>query len=73
MYKIREVKNKKQHKVAKGGTKMREWLKKCRIAAEMTQQDVADRADITRQYYGYIENGERGRKLPVAIAQKIAA
>lgn len=48
----------------------REWLRELRIKANKTVDNVADAVGITRQYYYYIESGERG--IPVATAKKIA-
>lgn len=49
---------------------MRDWLSKARKELELTQQDVADQAQIKRQYYGMIENGDRTPSVPTA--KKIA-
>lgn len=51
---------------------MRTWLKILREELNMTQNDVAEAAGISQNYYSAIENGERGAKLPVPTAQKIA-
>ena len=51
---------------------MREWLKKIRENIGLTQQEVAEKSDMSQQYYGFIESGERGEKLPVQTAKKIA-
>ncbi len=51
---------------------MRTWLKKLRKELDMTQAEVAKKAEISQNYYSTIELGERGRKLPVETAQKIA-
>lgn len=48
----------------------REWLKELRIKANKTVDYIADYVGITRQYYYYIESGERG--VPVPTAKKIA-
>ena len=48
----------------------REWLKELRIKANKTVDHIADYVGITRQYYYYIESGERG--VPVPTAKKIA-
>lgn len=37
----------------------------------MTQNEIAKKSGISRQYYGLIETGER--KVPVWTAKKIAA
>lgn len=38
---------------------MREWLVQLRKQQGLTQQQVADRAGISRSYYSGIENGTR--------------
>jgi Predicted transcriptional regulators len=52
---------------------MRTWLKKIREYAKLTQNDVAERAGISGNYYCMIELGERGNPLNVATAKKIAS
>lgn len=49
------------------------WLLEVRNNEGMTQAEVAEKSGISRAYYTQIELGERGRKLPVATAKKIAA
>ena len=51
---------------------MLEWLISIREEKGMTQEEVASKCGFSRQYYGFIESGERGTKLPVPTAQKIA-
>lgn len=51
---------------------MRTWLKELRVSKKKTQKEIAFLAHISPQYYNYIENGERGDKLPVPTARKIA-
>ena len=48
----------------------REWLKELRVKENKTVDNIADYVGITRQYYYYIESGERG--VPVPTAKKIA-
>ena len=48
-----------------------EWLKSARIAAGMTQEQVADKALISQPSYANIETGRRAPS--VKTAQKIAA
>jgi transcriptional regulator with XRE-family HTH domain len=48
------------------------WLKQIRIDNCVSQDDVATACGISRQYYSLIENGDRGKKLPVPTAKKIA-
>ena len=50
---------------------MREWLKEIRTKKGMTQDEVATECGISRQYYNFIESGERN--CPVDTAKKIAA
>lgn len=49
---------------------MREWLIKLRGSS--TQGDIAKKLGISQQYYSYIENGERQRKMDIQICEKIA-
>lgn len=44
----------------------REWLKKIRLQKALTQQDVADKANIRRAYYTMIEQGNRNPSVNVA-------
>lgn len=50
---------------------MREWL--IMLRGDATQDEIANRLGITQQYYSYIENGERQRKMDIQICEKIAA
>ena len=50
---------------------MREWLIQLRGSA--TQGEIAEKLGITQQYYSYIDNGERQRKMDVQICERIAA
>ncbi len=52
---------------------MRKWLKELREKLGLTVEDAAEKSGISRTMYYYIESGERGAKLPVATAKKIAA
>lgn len=51
---------------------MRNYLKKLRVKKNITQQYVAKKLDITRQYYNLIESGERQSKMTIEFAQKLA-
>ena len=51
---------------------MRDWLKKIRLALDLTQAEVAGKAGITQAYYAQIESGDRGNNLPVSTAKAIA-
>lgn len=46
---------------------MKEWLKSLRYEKRMTQQDVAYRAAISRQFYNFIENGQHKPSPKVAL------
>ena len=48
-------------------------LKKMRIIKKMSQRDVAKTAKISQQYYSFLESGDRGKKLPVPTAKRIAS
>ena len=50
-----------------------DWLEKLRKEKKMSQERVASECGISRQYYSFIESGERGAKLPVPTAKKIAS
>lgn len=49
---------------------MRKWLIKKRKDKQMSQADVATSCGISRQYYSFVESGERN--VPVKTAKKIA-
>ncbi len=49
---------------------MREWLIELRHKKEATQEQIATQCGISRQYYGFVEQGERN--VPVKTAKKIA-
>lgn len=51
---------------------MREWLVKIREKQKLSQCDVAAKAGISQSFYSAIELGNRGNKLPVQTAKKIA-
>lgn len=55
---------------SKGGAHMRTWLIELRKKKELTQDQVATFCGISRQYYSFIENGDRN--VPVHTAKKIA-
>lgn len=46
---------------------MREYLIEAREKAGLTQQDVANRIGISRQYYQMIETGERQKRMDLSI------
>lgn len=49
---------------------MRDWLIEIRKSKNLTQDEVATKSGISRQYYSFIENGDRN--CPVETAKKIA-
>lgn len=51
---------------------MREWLVKIREKQGLSQYAVAAKAGISQSFYSGIELGNRGNKLPVQTAKKIA-
>lgn len=50
---------------------MQEWLRALRKDKKFTQEEVARKASVTKQFYSYIENGKR-RPSP-EVAKRIAA
>lgn len=51
---------------------MRTYLKEMRTAANLTMQEIADKFNISRQYYEMIESGERQRKMDITLIAKIS-
>lgn len=51
---------------------MRRYLYELRKLNKMTQQDVADRLKISRQYYGFVENGERKKEMSISMLYSFA-
>ncbi|MBP1546330.1 MAG: helix-turn-helix transcriptional regulator [Oscillospiraceae bacterium] len=49
---------------------MRDWLIKLR--GDSSQSEIAKKLGITQQYYSYIENGDRQKKMDIQICEKIA-
>ena len=53
----------------KGGREqVREYLIEAREKAGLTQQDVANRIGISRQYYQMVETGERQKRMDLSLA-----
>lgn len=53
----------------KGGREqVREYLIEAREKAGLTQQDVANRIGISRQYYQMVETGERKKRMDLSLA-----
>lgn len=58
----------------KGGRKqVREYLIEAREKAGLTQQDVANRIGISRQYYQMVETGERQKRMDLSLAGSLSA
>lgn len=51
---------------------MREYLRKRRKEMGMTGGEVADKLNISMQYYHMIENDERKSKMDIALARKLS-
>lgn len=51
---------------------MRDWLAAARKEKGMTQLEVARAIDVSESYYYYIENGDRQKKMDVALAAKLS-
>lgn len=51
---------------------MRNWLKEKRIEKGMSQQNVAEKLEMTQQYYNLIENDERKKDLDVSLLTKLS-
>ena len=57
----------------KGGREqVREYLIEAREKAGLTQQDVANRIGISRQYYQMVETGERQKRMDLSLAKSEA-
>ncbi|MCD7948195.1 MAG: helix-turn-helix domain-containing protein [Oscillospiraceae bacterium] len=50
---------------------MRYWLREERLQHGMTQEEVAERAGISRSYYVQIENESRGKSISPKTAMKL--
>lgn len=51
---------------------MRRYLYELRKKNNMTQQDVADMLRISRQYYGFVEKGERKQEMSISMMCKLS-
>lgn len=51
---------------------MRQWLKNIRESKGISQQNVAEKVGITRQYYQLIEAGERQQKMDITLIAKLS-
>ena len=52
---------------------MRLYLKTLRESSGMSQQEVADKIGISKQYYQMIESGERQRKMDITLVKSLAS
>lgn len=52
---------------------MREYLIKLRKDKSLTQQEVADKIGITKQYYSAVERGKRQKKMDIVLVLAIAS
>lgn len=50
----------------------RDYLIQMRAQRGESQQDVANALGITRQYYGYIEDGSRQKRMDIMLAGLIS-
>lgn len=50
----------------------RQYLIDLRARANESQQDVADAIGISRQYYSFIESGERQKRMDITLATRLA-
>ncbi len=51
---------------------MRRWLKSLREKKGLTQQNVADMLEISKQYYQMIEARERQQNMDIALLTKLS-
>ena len=59
--------------VANGGERMtRQYLIDLRKSKNESQQEVADSIGISRQYYSFIESGERQKQMDITLATRLA-
>ncbi len=49
---------------------MREWL--VNLRGNNTQGCIAEKLGISQQYYSYIENGERQKRMDIQMCERIA-
>lgn len=52
---------------------MRLYLKALRESSGMSQQEVADKIGISKQYYQMIESGERQKKMDITLVKSLAS
>ena len=54
------------------GDLVREYLKRLREQNGLSMQELADKLDISRQYYQMIESGERQKKMDITLVKGIS-
>lgn len=52
---------------------MRIWLKNLRTSAHLTMKEMGDKLGVSESYYCAIENGERQKKMDIALAASLAS
>lgn len=52
---------------------MRDWLKQKRTEKSLTMAEMAAQLDLTESYYSRIENGDRQKKMDIALLCKLSA
>lgn len=55
----------------KRGESVREWLKNLRKEKGLSQQEIAEKMEISQNYYSMIETGERQKDLDLSLAKKL--
>lgn len=51
---------------------MRTYLKNIRTHSKLSQNDIAKKLGVTRQYYSLIESGDRQKKMDIELIQKLS-
>ena len=51
---------------------MRDYLKRLREEKGLSMQEMAEKLDISRQYYQMIESGERQKKMDITLVKGIS-
>ena len=51
---------------------IRKNIRKYRLEQHLTQQDLADMTELSREYICDIENESRGKHLPISVLGRIA-
>ncbi len=54
-------------------SEMRDWLRQIRKDRRMTMKDMGVKLGISESYYCAIENGERQKRMDLALAASLAA